>query len=135
MEWIIGDPEELQPVADFLIREHRQNPVFLLYGDLGAGKTQLVKCLVKALGSRDEVSSPTFSLINEYEHPSGRIYHMDMYRLETLEEALHIGIEEYLDSGDMCFIEWPELIEPLLTEGFLKVHLKVLTPNTRKVIV
>lgn len=88
----------------------------LLYGDMGTGKTTLIKSLVRNLGSNDEVSSPTFSIVNEYESEDDLIYHFDLYRLKDLEEAYNFGIEDYLDSGHWIFIEWPEKIEPLMTD-------------------
>jgi len=86
----------------------------LFYGDMGVGKTTLIRALVKALGSNDEVTSPTFSLVNEYEVENDKIYHFDFYRIENEVEVLDIGIEDYFYSGHWCFIEWPDKIEGIL---------------------
>jgi len=88
--------------------------MYLLNGDLGAGKTSFVKSMVKILGSGDLVQSPTFSIINEYSYPAGKIFHMDLYRLNSLEEVLDLGFEEYINAGAFCFIEWPDIAFPLL---------------------
>ncbi|MCL4165408.1 UNVERIFIED_CONTAM: hypothetical protein GTU68_057859 [Idotea baltica] len=94
---------------------------------MGAGKTTFVKYLINALTGYSGVNSPTFSIINEYENSNGKpIYHMDLYRLETIDEALNIGLEEYLDSGNLCLIEWPNLISDILPENShtIKFHLE-----------
>jgi len=93
---------------------------------MGAGKTTLIKELCKALGSSDQFSSPTYSVVNEYKIPSKdlSIYHIDLYRLNEIGEALDIGIEEYINENDYCFIEWPELIEPLLPKHCVHVEIK-----------
>lgn len=88
--------------------------VILLKGDLGAGKTTFVKAFLKTHGVADQVSSPTYSVVNEYQLADGKAYHIDLYRLNDTEEALDIGIEEYLDSGYFCLVEWPQIIEPLV---------------------
>lgn len=109
--------------------------VVLFIGEMGAGKTTVIKALCAVLGVKDEVSSPTFSLINAYETQAGvPIYHFDLYRLENELEALDIGVEEYLESGEMCFIEWPEKIINFLPE---KVTLVLLAqqPDTRQITV
>lgn len=120
--WTITSEADLQPIIDHLVPLLEQYKLVLLTGDLGAGKTTTVRHLIKALGSDSEVSSPTYSLINEYEIKDGRaIYHMDMYRLESLDEALDIGIEEYLYSDAVCIIEWPDLLMPLIDEEYLSM--------------
>ena len=119
--------EVAQRALDFLPESTR---IVLLSGDLGAGKTALVKELVSILRSDDEVSSPTFSIINEYEGAS-RIVHIDLYRLETLEEALDIGIEDYIESGDWVFIEWPALIMPLIHSGYASIDIRVEPDSSR----
>ena len=107
--------------------------IFLFYGGMGAGKTTLIKALCEALGVKDNISSPTFSIVNEYIYPMGKIYHFDFYRLKKQEEALDIGCEEYFYSGNYCFIEWPEKIPDLLPEHFIKVEITALPDNSRKI--
>lgn len=105
-------PEVAKKLADSF-----QTSVVAFTGNLGAGKTTLIKALCKQLGVKDSVSSPTFSLVNEYHSPErGSIYHFDWYRLEEEEEALDMGLEEYLASGHLCLMEWPEKIRNLIPE-------------------
>lgn len=94
-----------------------KHKILLLKGNLGAGKTTFSQVLVKKLGSDDEVSSPTYSIVNEYKAPEGKIFHFDLYRMNDLEEVFDIGIEEYIDAGCLTIIEWPEIYESEL-EGF-----------------
>jgi tRNA threonylcarbamoyladenosine biosynthesis protein TsaE len=108
------------------------NSVVLLSGDLGAGKTTLVKALCDSYGVNEPVTSPTFSLINEYESPViGVICHMDLYRIEKTGDLVQIGLEEYLDSGRLCLIEWPEIAEPYYTMPHVRVKINVETKNIR----
>ncbi len=97
--------------------------VVFLHGDLGTGKTTFVKEVARRLGCKDDVSSPTYSLINEYDIGDNAMYHIDLYRLNTIEEALDIGIEQYLDSGNLCFVEWPDIIAPLV-EKHLEISIQ-----------
>ena len=109
---------EIDSVAKKLIQS-TTSKLLLFNGDMGVGKTTLIKTIVKELGSNDEVSSPTFSIVNEYKTKEGNsIYHFDLYRLESLEEAMDFGIEEYLYSGNWCLIEWPDLIKENLDTSF-----------------
>ncbi len=111
---------------------------FAFYGDLGAGKTTFIKAICQALGSKDKITSPTFSLVNEYQIPTDSpgmtrdIYHMDFYRLKSLDEALDIGVDEYFKKENAyCFIEWPELVESLLPEKTVKVKIQKEEDNSR----
>lgn len=107
--------------------------VWLFRGQMGAGKTTLSKELLKQLGVEDSVQSPTFSLVNEYlNHNGEHIYHFDLYRLKNVQEALAIGIEEYIDSGNYCIIEWPEQAEELWDFPHVNFHLEALNEQERK---
>lgn len=99
--------------------------VVLFNGSMGAGKTTLISTLCKNLGSNDDISSPTFSIVNEYISNIGKIYHFDFYRIENIEEAFDIGLEEYLYSDDYCFIEWAEKIEELLPKSYLIINISI----------
>lgn len=109
MQLKINKIEQWQEVVDTLLP--LQHNILLLKGNLGAGKTTFTQCLLKNLGSRDEVSSPTYSIVNEYNSPNGKIFHFDLYRMKNIEEVYDIGIDEYLDNGYLCIIEWPEIYE------------------------
>ncbi|PQA97178.1 tRNA (adenosine(37)-N6)-threonylcarbamoyltransferase complex ATPase subunit type 1 TsaE [Chryseobacterium shigense] len=110
MQFIIKNIEDWQEVVDKIIPDVKHN-ILLLKGNLGAGKTTFTQFLLKNLGSQDEVNSPTYSIVNEYTTPKGKIYHFDLYRLKNIEEVYDIGIEEYLDNAFLCIIEWPEVYE------------------------
>ena len=120
----IQSETELEQVADFILKSFPDERVFLFYGDLGSGKTTLIKFLCKKLNCESQLSSPTYAIINEYQLQDKKlIYHADLYRLKNLEEALDIGIEEYLESGMYFFIEWPEVIEKLLVNSTIKIEI------------
>lgn len=128
----IGELADLDLLARHIIETGRK--IILLQGELGAGKTALVKAVCRALGSSDEVTSPTFTLVNEYRDQDDLpIFHIDLYRLETLEDALQIGIEDYLNSGTWCFIEWPELILDLPDpDDVLKIFIETNPDESRR---
>ncbi len=109
----ISSIEELDEVARVFLLRYPKPGIFLLNAEMGAGKTTFVKAICKALHLND-VSSPTFSLVNHYKNENASVYHFDLYRLKTIEEALDFGFEEYLEKDAYVFIEWPELIRPLL---------------------
>lgn len=113
----------LPEIARHILEAAPGRKIFLFHGEMGAGKTTLIKSICLALGSADEVSSPTFSIINEYDHPQGKIYHFDCYRLKNEAEAFDIGVEEYLYSGQYCLVEWPEKIERLLPEACVDIRI------------
>ena len=133
-EYTIDSEFEMNGVAkDILDSQHGK--LFFLRGDLGAGKTALVKALCNKLNCEDHTSSPTFSLVNEYHCPSGKIYHIDLYRLDSLDEALEIGIEDYLSSQCYCFIEWPEVIDSLVSENYVDISIECQNRNTRNLLI
>ncbi len=109
----IFDISAIDNVAKMLLKAATTKTI-LFYGDLGVGKTTLISALVKALGSKDDITSPTFSIVNEYELINDKVYHFDFYRIEEEAEVYDIGIEEYLYSGHWCFIEWPDKIAGIL---------------------
>ncbi|MFY0714366.1 tRNA (adenosine(37)-N6)-threonylcarbamoyltransferase complex ATPase subunit type 1 TsaE [Seonamhaeicola sp. NFXS20] len=122
--------ENINNVAKEIINYATSKTIFL-YGDMGVGKTTLVKSLVECLGSNDEVSSPTFSIVNEYEAKDNLIYHFDLYRINNLEEAFSFGIEDYLYSNEWVIVEWPELIEDIEIEQYNRIEIELNEDNSR----
>lgn len=108
MTFNIDKLEDWENVADEIL-PHLKHSVLTLKGNLGAGKTTFTQFLLKTLGSKDEVNSPTYSIVNEYDTPKGKVFHFDLYRLKNLDEVYDIGIEEYLESAFLSIIEWPEI--------------------------
>ena len=125
---------DLDMVAKQLLKNLKTKTI-LFYGNMGVGKTTLIKELVKSLGSNDEVSSPTFSIVNEYELQNDKIFHFDLYRIKSLDEAYNFGIEDYLDSEHWILIEWPETIKPLLKHPLDIINLELNTENSRKLTI
>lgn len=123
--------QELDVAVDYIL-SNTKSKTLLFYGEMGAGKTTLIKELVKALGVHDVASSPTFSLVNHYESEEGSVYHFDFYRIEDDIEALDIGFEDYLESDGWNLIEWPEKVERLVGENTQRLLLKVESEDTRK---
>lgn len=116
MQFAIHQLEEWKDIVNQIIPNLQHN-ILLLKGNLGAGKTTFSQFLLKELGSSDEISSPTYSIVNEYDTPKGKVFHFDLYRLKSVEEAYDFGIEEYLDNGYLSIIEWPEIYTDEL-EGY-----------------
>ena len=123
----IGDEIQLRTAegvpADFSELIGNSN-IVVFYGEMGAGKTTLIKQICRSLGSEDVVNSPTFAIVNVYDSPKGEIYHFDCYRLKNLSEAMDIGTEDYLHSGNLCLIEWPEVISQILLNKITEIHIK-----------
>jgi tRNA threonylcarbamoyladenosine biosynthesis protein TsaE len=131
---IIFSLEEINAVAQKILSENPKK-VLLFKGIMGVGKTTLIKSLAKNLGVNDATSSPTFSLVNQYQITDNQyIYHFDVYRLKNETEALDMGIEEYLYSGNWCFIEWPENIPSLIPEEHSTINIEILPDGKRKLI-
>lgn len=123
---------ELDSIAKQLVDEYNDIKVWCFDAEMGAGKTTLIKRICKQLGVMDDMTSPTFSIVNEYQTTSGNdVYHFDFYRLNNLDEAYDIGVEDYLFSGNPCLLEWPEIIEPLLPDEYLKINIKLVDDYTR----
>lgn len=123
--------EELKEAAQTIIDAFPQERIFLFYGHMGAGKTTLINELCLLLGVTDHTSSPTFSIVNEYEAAKGQIYHFDFYRLKDEMEALDMGYEEYFYSGHYCFVEWPEKISNLLPLHYVKISISAIENQHR----
>ena len=119
--------------ASKLVIDNIKTTVVRIDGKMGAGKTKIISNICMQLGVKEVITSPTFSLINTYQSTNGPIYHFDFYRLQNSNEALDIGIEEYLESGNVCFLEWAEKIENHLPLNYDHYILKVLNDNTRKI--
>jgi tRNA threonylcarbamoyladenosine biosynthesis protein TsaE len=134
LEFLLEKEEELSFITD-QIRQKDHAKIIILRGNLGAGKTAFVKAFCRNLGCHNQVSSPTFSLVNEYDCNGEKMYHIDLYRLDAVDEALDIGIEEYLYSGEYCFIEWPEIIQDLLPSDYVDVFIASTDENSRKLLI
>ena len=131
----INSQEDLKSAARQLLEFAAEEKIFLFEGDMGAGKTTFIKVICEVLGVEDLVSSPTFSIVNEYLSKDGKIYHFDFYRIKDLQEAYDIGYEEYFYSGDRCLIEWPERIALLIPEHHVNVDIQVTGPEQRLITV
>jgi len=125
--------DDLEQLSDDIFLTCTKSQIFTFEGQLGAGKTTLIKSMCQYLGYTDEVTSPTFSLVNEYQTPSSMIYHMDLYRLNSENELLDIGFEEYLDGDAFCFIEWPQIAENLIVQSHYKIKILLNEDLSRKI--
>lgn len=131
MNLTINNLTELDSVAAQLLSFANGNRFFVFEGEMAAGKTTFIKAFCATLGVEDIVSSPTFSIVNEYQSPAGLVYHFDFYRLKNIQEAFDIGYEEYFYSGEYCLVEWPQKVEELLPEQYIKVAITI-TGNTQR---
>lgn len=126
MEIIIKDKKHLHSAARELLKLYGKNKIYAFYGGMGAGKTTIIKAICEELGAIDIISSPTFTLVNEYKTASGEtIYHIDFYRIKKQEEVFDFGVEEYLTGDAWCFMEWPGLVEEILPPETVNVSITV----------
>jgi len=128
----VSSVSELKPVCEFLKTLSSEEKIILFSGEMGAGKTTLIKQFCPHLGIKDEVSSPTFSLVNEYESAIGPVYHFDLYRIRSEEELYDIGYEDYFFSGYLCLVEWPEMASGIIPTEHVMVNIRV--ENDQRVI-
>lgn len=133
MEITIKSLDTIHEAAKEFVKEMGEGKVFAFYGKMGAGKTTFIKALCEVLGVEDVITSPTFAIINEYTDGKGDpIYHFDFYRIKKLEEVYDMGYEDYFYSGNLCLLEWPELIEDILPKNVIKVTIEEQPDGTRK---
>jgi tRNA threonylcarbamoyladenosine biosynthesis protein TsaE len=126
--------KNINTAAKALLDAAPDSKVFALHGEMGAGKTTFIHALCEAMGVKDTVTSPTFSIINEYNVSNGGIvYHMDLYRLKSNEEAVNAGVEDCLYSGNICLVEWPEKAPEIFPDKTLHIHISVICDEMRKI--
>ena len=134
MNIIIRDIDSIGEAARQFVEDMGDSTVYAFYGKMGAGKTTFIKAVCEQLGVRDVINSPTFAIVNEYMDGKGNpIYHFDFYRIKRQEEVLDIGYEDYVYSGNVCFMEWPELIEDYLPEDVVRVTIEEAEDGSRTV--
>ncbi len=135
MKITIQSLDLIHKAAQEFIKNMGTKKIYAFYGNMGAGKTTFIKAICQELGVEDIITSPTFSLVNEYTSNklNEPIYHFDFYRIKKIEEVYDMGYEDYFYSGHLCFLEWPELIEDLLPEDAVKVEINVNADGTRTV--
>ncbi len=130
----IDSIEKIDKVAREFIEIMGNRKVYAFNGKMGAGKTTFIKAICESMGVQETINSPTFSIVNEYEAKNGDIiYHFDCYRINKIQEALDFGADEYLNSGNICFIEWAENIAPLLPDSITNVNIEEITNGLRKI--
>ena len=136
MEIKIQSLEEISSAARQFVESIGERRIFAFYGSMGAGKTTFIKAICEELGVEDVITSPTFAIVNEYTTGTGKpLYHFDFYRIKKLDEFYDMGGEDYFGSGNLCFIEWPELIEAVLPEEAVIVNIKEVDDGSRLVTV
>jgi len=131
---IIYSIDEIEDVAKKILSLNLNSKIYILYGNMGSGKTTLIKSIVEKLDIDSVANSPTFSIINEY-YNGDKIYHFDLYRIKDMDELLDIGIEEYVNGSNICFIEWPDLVIEMLPKNYNTLKLEVVSNNERKLTI
>lgn len=131
MEIAVNDLSALPNAAAQLLAFAGEEKIFIFDGDMGAGKTTFIKTFCQVLGVADVVSSPTYSIVNEYESVKGSVYHFDFYRIKDIQEAYDLGYEEYFYGGGICLIEWPERVAELLPDHLVKVEISIVDESRR----
>lgn len=135
-EILITSLDNIADAARTFVNHIDNRRIFAFYGNMGVGKTTFIKAICQELGVSDTVSSPTFAIVNEYHSAKmGSVYHFDFYRIKNYTEAIDLGFEDYAYSGNLCFIEWPELIEEILPEETVNVHIEELEDGVRKMCI
>ncbi len=134
-EIIISSLDKIADAAQEFVSQIGAKRVFAFYGGMGAGKTTFIKAVCDQLGVNDAVTSPTFAIVNEYNSQMGPIYHFDFYRIKRASEVLDIGFDDYIYSGNLCLMEWPELIEDFLPEETTIVKIMEIENGMRKIII
>lgn len=134
-EIIIPSLDKISDAAQEFVAQIGDKRVFAFYGGMGAGKTTFIKAICEQLGVSDAVTSPTFAIVNEYASNIGPIYHFDFYRIKNQTEVMDLGFDDYAYSGNLCLMEWPELIEDLLPDDTVNVHIAETENGTRMVTI
>lgn len=126
--------QDMKNVSQEILNTFPDNRIFFLKGNLGAGKTTLIQYFCENIGVTEQVVSPSFALVNIYKSPKGDIYHLDLYRLKKQEEAVDLGIEDYLYRGNYVFIEWPEIISDIYYSDLIEINIQLINNEVRKIV-